>query len=386
LRVLIAHNRYRSAGGEERHVELLERGLREAGVEVHRFERQGAELAQSPVRRLIAGVTLAYRPGAGGIGRVLREWQPSVVHFHNTWPLLTPSALRAAKRGGAAVVFTAHNYRFACPGGTLMRNGQVHQDCVDGSSLRCGLGNPRGNRVESLAYGIALEVQRRLRMLRRWVHAFVAPSEFMSAMLVRSGLPRERVHVIRPGLPVPSQPPTPPGRFALYLGRLAPEKGIRTLLSAAHIEPTVPIAVAGDGPLAPEVHAQGAVTEYLGRLDRRGVEAALRRAAFTVIPSECYENSPLSALESLAAGRGVVATRIGGLPELIDDGVTGVLVPPGDATALATSMSKLSNDAEQASQMGRAARRTAEHRFALESQTARLIDLYDELRSARDSS
>ncbi len=201
LRVLIAHNRYHEVGGEERHVELLERGLAEAGVDVLRFERDSGELDGSVIRKAVAGLVLTYRPGAGGIRQVLREWRPSVVHFHNIWPLLTPSALRAAKRSGAAVVLTAHNYRFACPGGALLRDGLLHEDCIEGSSLLCGLRNPRESRFESLAYGLALEIQRRLGMLRRWVDAFVAPSEFMARMLVRSGLPRDRVHVIPHGLP-----------------------------------------------------------------------------------------------------------------------------------------------------------------------------------------
>src|SRR5205085_2613392 len=80
------------------------------------------------------------------------------VHFPNLWPLLTPSALRAARRGGAAVVLTAHNFRFACPGGMLLRDGLPHEDCIEGSSLRCAFRNPRESALESLAYGLALEI------------------------------------------------------------------------------------------------------------------------------------------------------------------------------------------------------------------------------------
>ncbi len=133
---------------------------------------------------------LAYDPAAGGISDALKQWRPEVVHFHNIWPLLTPAALRLAKRSGASVVLTLHNCRFACPGGTCSveahpaTNGLRDNACLSGSSLRCALtNNPRRARGESVAYGAALEIQRRVGMLRRWVDAFIAPSGYVAAML-----------------------------------------------------------------------------------------------------------------------------------------------------------------------------------------------------------
>lgn len=380
VRVLIAHNRYRANGGEERHVELLDRGLREAGVEVRRFERDSCELEGSAARRAAAGLALAYRPGGGGIRRSLRELRPDVVHFHNIWPLLTPSALRAAKRSGAAVVLTVHNYRFACPGGTLWRDGRVHDECIDGSSLRCGLRNPRSDLAESLAYGAALELQRRTGMLRRWVDAFVAPSRFVAGMLVRSGIPQTRVHVIPYGIPLRRKAPPQGRRFALFAGRLVPEKGVETLLAAARLCPEVPVAIAGEGPLAPSVRAaDGGNVTHLGQLGRAGISEALAEAAFTLVPSEWYDNLPFAALESLGAGRGVVASEIGGLPEIVDDGATGLLVRPGSPSALAAALRTLWDDRERAAAMGLRARASAERRFSLRSQTRAVLELYARL-------
>ena len=206
MRVLIAHNRYRVEGGEDRHVELLGRGLAEAGLQVRRYEKTSSVLEEGAVQKAFAGLTVAYRPGGGGIRPILREWQPSVVHFHNIWPLLTPSALRAAKASGAVVVMTIHNYRFACPGGTLLRGSVIHEDCIYGSSLRCALRNPRGNRAESMAYGFALEIQRRFSMLRRWVDVFIAPSQFMARMLVAAGVPYEQVKGVQASNPCAAHP------------------------------------------------------------------------------------------------------------------------------------------------------------------------------------
>ena len=374
--MLLAHNRYRLPGGEERNVDGLEAALTDAGMEVRRHERDSATLDDSPLQRVLAGLALTYRPGAGGIRSALRDWQPSVVHFHNIWPLLTPSALRAASQSGAAVVLNVQNYRFACPGGTLLRSGEIHEDCIEGSSLLCGLRNPRSSRLEGVAYGIALELQRRLRMLDRWVDAFIAPSEFMRQMLVRAGLPPARIHVIPNSVPLTDQPQASERKYVLFFGRLVPEKGVRTLLEASRLLPDVPIVFAGDGPLAAEVSGAGGRTRYLGVLDPGGVTEALRQAAFTVVPSEWYEPLGRTAVESFEAGRAVVATRMGGLPEVVDNESTGLLVEPRAPAALAGAIERLWSDPRRAAEMGNQARATAEERFSRNEQTARLLQIY----------
>jgi glycosyltransferase involved in cell wall biosynthesis len=381
MRVLIAHGLYRHPGGEERHVELLTGGLRAAGVDVGLFLRGPAK---DGVRsRLLLAAGLAYRPSAGrALAGELHERPADVVHFHNLMPHLTPAAVCAAKRSGASVVLTIHNFRFACPGGTLLRDGQVHDDCIEGSSLACGLRNPRGSLAESVAYGIALELQRRLRLLQRWVDAFVAPSGFVACMLVRAGLPAARVHVVANGVPLPAEPAST-GRYALYAGRLSHEKGVETLLEAARRRPDLRIVVAGSGPLelAVRAGANGPVA-YAGHVDRPTITKLLHHAAFALVPSESPESLSFSALEALAAGVPVIASRLGALPEIVEDGVNGLLVPPGDPDALAEAMASLWHDPSRRAAMRCAARRTAAERFSLEKQTARLVDLYGELRRA----
>jgi len=379
MRVLIAHNRYRLTGGEERHVELLEHGLREAGIDVRRFDRDSDELGGSRRRRVLTGLGLAYRPGGGGIGPVIEEWKPDVVHFHNIWPLLTASALRIAKRSSAAVLLTAHNYRFVCPGGMLLRNGSVHQDCIEGSSLMCALRNPRDSFAESLTYGIALEAQRRLRMLERWVDAFIAPSSFMAQVIVRAGLPEKRVHVVAYGLPSSAEP-RGFGRSALFFGRLSSEKGVRTVLEAARLVPDIPVVIAGGGPLEPEVRA--APVTYLGRLDQEGLSGALDGAAFSLAPSEWYENQPFAVLEAFAAGRPVIATRLGGLAEIVRHEVTGLSVSPNSPDELAGAMRRLWFDPTLTRELGTHAFQDAREKFSLATQVSKLIALYEETRAS----
>jgi glycosyltransferase involved in cell wall biosynthesis len=230
---------------------------------------------------------------------------------------------------------------------------------------------------------LALEIQRRLRLLERWVDAYVAPSAFVARMLVRAGYPAERIHVIHYGVPLPSQAVSG-GTHALYAGRLTPEKGISTLVEAVRANAGIPIILAGQGPLASQVRTVASSNvRYVGRVSPDEVTELLRGAAFAVVPSTWADNLPFAAIEPLAAGVPVVASRAGGLPEIVEDGVNGLLVPPGDAPALANAMRTLWYDVDLRARLGCAARRIAAGRFSLVGQTQQLLDLYDRLRSTR---
>ena len=379
VRVLLVHNRYRTAGGEERHIDLLEDWLPRVGVDVRRFEVASPDDA-SLLARIGMGLTLTYRPaGARLLREVLRREKVDIVHFHNVFPLLTPAAMREARRHGARVVLTTHNYRFACPAGTLVRNGRIHEDCVEGSSLLCGLRNARGVWSESVAYGIALEAQRRLRLPHRWVDAYVAPSHFVATMLARAGYPSDRIHTIYHGTPI-DETASPVGCFAFYAGRLSREKGVETLVAASRLAPSVPLVIAGDGPLASLVSTAGdGAISYVGRVKPDDVAQLTRDALFTIMPSQWFECQPYGLLESMAHGTPVVASRLGGLAEIVDDGVNGVLVRPGDAAALAAAMMELWDDKNRAGEMGARAWHFAQEHFSPSEHVCRLVHLYDQL-------
>ena len=376
MRVLLAHNRYRVAGGEERHLDLLEAGLQGAGAEVARFEVSSTEPG-SRLARLRVGAGMIYRSSsARAIARAIDDFRPDIVHAHNILPLLSPSVLREA-RNRAKVVMTVHNYRLVCPSGTLVRRGRVHDDCVTGSSLLCGLRGARTPWAESIAYGLAIEIHRRLRLVERSVDALVTPSEAVAGVLLKAGFPSARIHVIPHGVPVEawSQRERTHGLFA---GRLSPEKGIATLLKAIRLAPEVPVYVAGDGPLASTVAGLGA--QYIGRLPQDELAGWQRRAAFALAPSECPENLPFAALESLAAGTPVIATASGGLKEIVSSGESGRLVPPGDPRALASAMREMWAESQTDPDYGHGAWEVARARYETSRQTAKVAALYDEVR------
>lgn len=375
MRVLLVHNTYRVRGGEESHVAALEAALRSRGHDVGRFGAASSDAA-SITRRASVAASMTYSIASHRRMRDhIAEWQPDVAHVHNFTPLLTPSVMHAAHRAGVPVVMTVHNHRLFCPSGTLTRRGRVHSDCVRGSSLLCGVRKARGTWFESLAYGVSIEIQRRLRLVDRWVDVYIAPSEYIASMLERAGFGRGRVQIIPHG--VEGRQWTPgPREYALVAGRLSPEKGVATVLAAAQLAPDVPIVFAGDGPLAPMVeHASGSVT-FRGVLSREQITEAQQRAAFSIVASECPEVFPLSAVESLASGTPVLATGIGGLTEIVASDSDGILVAPGDAQSLALGMSTLWERARTEPQYGRSVRERAATRFSLDTQLDRTLAAY----------
>ncbi|MBQ7691843.1 MAG: glycosyltransferase [Muribaculaceae bacterium] len=289
------------------------------------------------LRRMLGG--MGVKPA---FARVLDEFNPQVVHLHNVHSYLSPVVARLAREHGCRVLWTMHDYKLLCPAYTCLRNGQPCIECVGRQSSvvchRC-----MKHSVTASVAGMIEAKKWKINRLTDWVDTFVCPSEFMAQMLRRASVPSERVAVVPNFLPAGRAVDSPValGRanYCCYVGRLSPEKGVETLLKAAAALPFT-LRVAGDGPLLGELRSRYGHCrniELLGRLDATHVAELLRLAQFSVMPSECLENFPMGVIESLCAGTPVVATRMGGIPELVNDSC-GLLVPPADPAALAEAM------------------------------------------------
>jgi glycosyltransferase involved in cell wall biosynthesis len=380
MRVLVVHNRYRSAmpSGENRVVDEEVALLADAGVAVDTYLRSSDEIdAFGPLRR----ATLAARPlWSPEASRHLREriaaFRPDVVHLHNPFPLISPQAVRVAKAAGAAVVQTVHNYRHACPSGLLFRDGRVCEDCL-GRALpwpAVAHGCYRGSRAQSAVMAAAALAHRGTWQM---VDRFLAVSGFVAAKLVDAGLPAERV-VVKPN-PVPDPgPPPPPGTGFCFAGRLSEEKGVRLLLAAweaSGLGGATTLTLAGDGPLAPLVADAAARLpglRWLGPLAPAQVGEAMAATAAVVVPSVCYEGLPTAVLEAFARGRPVVATDLGALPELVEG--CGWVAPP-TPEALAAAL-RAATDPNAAAAAGARARARYEEHFTPVAALAALLDTY----------
>jgi glycosyltransferase involved in cell wall biosynthesis len=373
MRVLVAHNRYRLEGGEERSVELQLAALHRAGVPHALLERSSAEVSRP------AAALALLRGGRddGDVEAAARELEADVVHVHNMLPLLGPRALAAARSTGAAVVLQLHNMRLFCAIGVAGRDGGPcfrchHRNTLPGLVLNC-----RGSIPEAVVYAAALA--RHQPAVVQAVDRFVVPSRWAAGQVARLGVPTDRVEVLPHYLPAEAfaeRSRAAEGAYALVAARLEAGKGIDTAIEAAALA-DVPLRVAGGGPdaaaLAETADLIGAPVEFTGRLDRRELDAELSGAAMLLMPSRYHESAGYSALEAMAAGVPVIASDLGGLPELLG---AERCVPPNDPHALAARIRHLWRDPERRSRegdelMARARAGHDEVRYA-----ARLLEIY----------
>ena len=315
-RVLMAHNFYRQTGGEDTAYRNERDLIQSHGFDVYSYERNNNEINEESKLALLAHATsLAWnRSTYDDITRVIRQFRPHIAHFHNTFQVISPSAYKACQDNGVPVVQTVHNYRLICPGGLLQREGVPCEDCVGHTLLpalrhRCY----RRSLAGTAAVVWMLQRNRLMGTYRKYVNRYIALTSFGASRLRAGGLPADKI-AVKPNF-LPSPPPVGPGggRYAVYVGRLNEEKGIRTLLRAWKQLPDISLRIIGDGPLADEVHvavdASGGTIKHLGYLERSDILENLLQAELVVIPSECYEGFPMVVLEAYACGTPVLASR-----------------------------------------------------------------------------
>jgi len=347
VKILLVHEYYRTLGGEDSMFAAERELLRRAGHEVVSHELHHDAISASPSARAMAALSAVWSvPSYRAMRRLLRRVRPDVVHFHNTFPLVSPSAYRAAQLERVPVVQTLHNYRLICPGGLLQRASRPCEDCV-GRNLGPALRHAcyRESRAATAVTVGMLLFNRARGSYRHDVDRYIVLTEFARALFVRGGLPADRL-VVRPnGLPDDPGPGTGDGAFALFAGRLSREKGAACLLEAWHRVPGLPLVIAGDGPLRADLEARaqalGDRVRFVGRQPRARILELMQSASLVVLPSECYEGLPVTFIEALACGTPIAASRLGALGELMIDGVHGVHFPPADPTGMAAAIARL---------------------------------------------
>ncbi len=379
MKLLLVHERYRQPGGEDAAFAQEALLLRRRGHDVLLYTEDNSRIEQ--IGRAATAARTVWSSGARRLVRdlALRE-RPAVAHLHNTFPLLSPSVCWACRDAGVPVVQTLHNYRLLCAGALLFRAGRPCEDCVGRRLLWPGVvhGCYRGSRWESVGVTAMLQAHRLLGTWSTQVDLFVALSEFARRKFTQGGIPAERI-AVKPHFVDPDPGPgSADGAFALFVGRLSEEKGIRILLDAWKRLPRVPLVIGGDGPLRDRVEAarSGQRGAVVGAVSRGEVFDLMKRARFLVFPSPCYENFPMAIVEAFACGLPVVAAGAGAAAEIVEDGRTGVLVRAGDPDSLASAVERLWSRPTETRAMGADARSVFLSRYTAERGYELLMDLY----------
>ncbi|MBI3432266.1 MAG: glycosyltransferase family 4 protein [Hydrogenophilales bacterium] len=317
------------------------------------------------------------------VSELIKATRPDLVHCHNIYHQLTPSIIGAAKRLGVPVVLTLHDSKPVCPVYNRLSHGKPCSACLDGDfaqvmKRRCAEGSLGKS---ALLYAEAV-VQRRLGNYEQ-VDAFIAPSRFMQES-VSHRIPAEKIRLLYNGMDTEGVrgSGTDDG-YVLYLGRLSAEKGVGTLLEAhASSRNGWNLMVAGTGPLEAEFKSKYKHASFVGHVTGDRLREVIDRAAAVVVPSECYENCPMSVLEAMAYGKPVVGSRMGGIPELVVDGETGFLFEAGNVDDLRTRLDQLMGDGDLRRRLGDNARHRVETDFSLDRHNTCLLDIYKSILKA----
>lgn len=381
MRILSVHNYYQQAGGEDKVFAAESALLETKGHQVWRYTLHNDQVkASNPVA--IASATFWNQAVYKDLRSLIRQKQIQIAHFHNTLPLISPSAYYAAKAEGAAVIQTFHNYRLVCPNAMLFRDGRVCEDClgkaIPFSAIQHGC--YRGSQSASAAVTAMLAIHRAAQTWTNQVDVYIALTDFARQKLIQGGIPPQKV-VVKPNFVYPD-PKYGEGKggYALYVGRLSPEKGVDLLLAAwESIGNKIPLKIVGDGPLAPQVVKavdQIPGVEWLGRRQMDEVYALMKEAMFLVFPSKWYEGLPNTIIESFAVGTPVIASNLGSMSSLIIPQRTGLHFDPNDSQDLATKVEWALAHPEELIRMRQKVRAEFETKYTASQSYVQLMQAY----------
>src|SRR5690625_2916219 len=389
MKILIVHGRYRSAApsGENRVVDQEAKALSDAGHQVDRFERSSDDIAHwsayekaaLPLRSVWNG------PVRRDLAHELRQCRPDVVHVHNTFPILSPSVLRACHDTRIPVVATIHNYKLLCSSGDFFRDGRTCHECISGKVTPALMhGCYRSSRVATLPVATGLKVNRST--WRAMISAYIFISRAQHDMMRALALPEDRVFVKHNQVSVPpTRQTTPRRRLVVYQGRLDEAKGVPLLMRSrdafrmANPRSPLRLIVAGDGPLRGEVRRWSEshdTVDSVGMLTGADVSALLPHALAAIVPSQWAETFGLVAVEAMAAGVAPVAPARGSFPELISDGVDGMLFEPDNPDALARILHDVDQQPSRYIERGRQAHANFRTRFHPTVNLTELLSIY----------
>ena len=379
MKILIAHNQYQYRGGEDSVVEAETALLREYGHEVKIYQRSNHEL--STVSRASAAVsTLWSHRSTHDIREAFKVFSPDILHVHNTFPLISPSIYWAAADEKVPVVQTLHNFRLLCPQAMFLREGKVCQDCVGKIPWRAVARKCyRESLVQSAVTVTMLAQHRAIGTYQNQVTMYIALNEFSRKKFIEGGLPADRIRIKPNFVSSKLKSNLDARQGGLFVGRLSEEKGLHVLAQAIKLLKGVQIWIAGSGPLEHVVRSEFGEF-YVGLKTQAELAVMLGSVRYLVAPSTGIETFGMVAIEAFACGTPVIASRQGGLADLVADGVTGLLVNPADAADLAEKIAWAEAHPEQMMKMGQAAREEYERKYSPNRNYAMLMGIYDAAR------
>ena len=404
MKILAANKFYYVFGGSDRYFFELNSLHEHAGHTVIPFAMQHQENFPSPYEKFFvspvnywdnpsfldklkaAGRVLYSFEARRKIRHLIEKEKPDIAHIHVIAHQISPSILPILKEFNIPIVQTSHEYKPICPTYSLVSKEQICERCKGKRFYHATLQKCNHNSLSASALN---SIEMYLHHGLGWYdlpNIYITPSNFMRKKMIEFGMPGNKiVHI--PNFVDPSKYhfSAETENYFVYIGRLSRIKGVGTLLKAMkHLSSNTKLLIIGDGPQRAELEQIKETLEldhvhFLGYQDTESLTQLLAKSQFSVLPSEWYENCPMSILESMAIGKPVVGARIGGIPELIEDGQDGLLFESKNALDLADKLRYLIAKPEQCKQMGLNARRKMETSYNAEFHYQNILDVYDSI-------
>jgi len=400
MKILQINNYYYIRGGSERYYFSISELLNEKGHKVFYFsvkdEKNYSSLFDSYFgdfisfdkdQNLMKKIKTAFHMlysinNKRNIRKLVDKFRPDIAHAHNIYHRVCPSVLDELKKRKIPIVLTLHDYKLCCPIYTLYREEKVCIDCLLYGKYRVVRNNcTKKSRLLSLFHWVESAFHDFINIYGKNVSFFICPSLFSLRKHLECGLPEQKlVHIPNFVKVEKYDPKYDVGNYILYVGRLSAEKGIVNLLKAVN-RLEIRLKVVGDGLLRNYCNIfvkENKINnvDFLGYKSGKDLEELFRNSAFIIIPSEWYENAPMTILEAFSYGKPVIGSKIGGIPEMIIDGQTGLLFKPGDYLELREKISYLINKPILIETMGKNARRKVEEEYNEEIHYKKILGVY----------
>jgi glycosyltransferase involved in cell wall biosynthesis len=382
MKILVVHNFYLQPGGEDQVFAAESSMLEEHGCQVFRYTVHNYRI-KGMNSLTLARYTLWNKVIARELRETIRKARPNVIHFHNTFPLVSPAAYYTAKSEGLPVVQTLHNYRLLCPNALFFRDGHVCEDCMGRFMPWPGVLHScyRNSLVATGVTGAMLSLHRFMCTYSRMVDMYIALTDFARQKFIKGEIPSGKI-VVKPNF-IDPDPGVGKGRggYALFVGRLSPEKDINSILSAwEKIGAKILLKIVGDGFLADQVdeaYKRISGVEWLGPKSKEDVLELMKDSFALIFPSICYEGLPMTIIEAYSVGLPVIASNLGSMASMIKHGSTGLHFRPGDPIDLAKKVNWAINNPKEINQMRFEARKEYERKYTAETNYKMLMDIYE---------
>lgn len=319
------------------------------------------------------------------IKRIVKDTKPQIAHLHIFQHQLSPSIIHGLKKYNVKVVNTVHDLKVICPNYKMLNKNGNCEECKGGKYYRC-LSNScvKGSKVNSAVSVVEAYVNKFIKSYS-YVDKFICPSKFYRDKFIEFGIPKEKVIYIPNFIDLNDFKPNYEHKgYFVYVGRLSEEKGVKTLIEAMKSIKEIKLRIVGTGPLEEELKQLKESlnldnVEFLGFKTGDELKMIVSNAMFAVVPSEWYENCPMTVIESMAYGKAVLGSDSGGIPELIRNNETGLIFKTGDKEDLVNKINCLVKNPEKTIKMGINGRKVAENEYNKDIHFERIKKVYDEL-------